>query len=81
MTNGLFIFIFCLTMVSISLAILNFIALAELKNKQGFQEKVHKIVKIIIIFPPFGIIFYFASELTDFFSDYFNKQDDDDLPF
>ena len=73
MTKELFVVILSLTMLSIALTILNFIALSNLKERQGFQEEVHTFIKIIILFPPLGLIFYFAVELTDFFNDYFNK--------
>lgn len=74
MTKELFVVILSLTMLSIALTILNFIALSNLKERQGFQEEVHTFIKIIILFPPLGLIFYFAVELTDFFNDYFKKQ-------
>lgn len=77
------LFILCLTMLSIALAILNFIALSNLKERQGFQKEVPKFIKVIILLPPLGLVYYFAAELTDFFNDYFKKQNnqDDDLPF
>lgn len=79
MAKELFIVIYLLNIV---LAILNFIALSNLK-RQGFQEEVPKFIKVIILLPPLGLVYYFAVELTDFFNDYFKKQNnqDDDLPF
>ena len=71
MTKELFVVILYLTMLSIALTILNFIALSNLKERQGFQEEVPKFIKVIILFPPFGLVYYFAVELTDFFNDYF----------
>ena len=73
MTKELFVVILYLTMLSIALAILNFIALSSLKERQGFQEEVPTFIKVIILLPPFGLVYYFAVELTDFFNDYFNK--------
>ena len=73
MTKELFVVIVFLTMFSIALAILNFIALSNLKERQGFQEEVPKFIKVIILLPPLGLVFYFAVELTDFFNDYFKK--------
>ena len=73
MTKELFVVIVSLTMFSIALAILNFIALSNLKERQGFQEEVLKFIKVIILLPPLGLVFYFAVELTDFFNDYFKK--------
>lgn len=74
MTKELFVVICYVTMLSIAFTILNFIALSNLKERQGFQEEVHTFVKIIILFPPLGLVFYFAVELIEFFNDYFNKQ-------
>lgn len=73
MTKELFVVISFLTILSIALAILNFIALLNLKERQGFQEEVPKFIKVIILLPPLGLVYYFAVELTDFFNDYFNK--------
>lgn len=73
MTKELLVVIFYLTMLIIALAILNFIALSSLKERQGFQEKVPKFIKVIILLPPLGLVFYFAAELTDFFNDYFEQ--------
>ena len=70
MTKELFVVIYLL---NIALAILNFIALSNLKKRQGFLEEVSKFIKIIILLPPLGLVYYFAVELTDFFNDYFNK--------
>ena len=83
MTKELFVVIVFLTMFSIALAILNFIALLNLKERRGFQKEVPKFIKVIILLPPLGLVYYFAVELTDFFNDYFKKQNnqDDDLPF
>ena len=71
MTKELFVVILYLTMFIIALTILNFIALSNLKERQGFQEEVPKFIKVIILFPPLGLVYYFAVELTDFFNDYF----------
>lgn len=71
MTKELLVVIFYLTMVSIALAILNFIALSHLKERHWFQEEVPKFIKIIILLPPLGLVFYFVVELTDLFNDYF----------
>ena len=71
MTKELLVVIFYLTMVSIALAILNFIALSLLKERHWFQEEVPKFIKIIILMPPLGLVFYFVVELTDLFNDYF----------
>ena len=71
MTKELFVVILYLTMLSIVLAILNFIALSNLKERQGFQEEVPKFIKVIILLPPLGLVLYFAVELTDLFNDYF----------
>ena len=73
MTKELFVVILYLTVLSIALAIINFIALYNLKERQGFQEEVPKFIKVIILLPPLGLVYYFAVELTDFFNDYFNK--------
>ena len=70
MTTELFVVIYLL---NIALAILNFIALSNLKKRQGFLEEVSKFIKVIILLPPLGLVYYFAVELTDFFNDYFNK--------
>ena len=70
MTKELFVVIYLL---NIALAILNFIALSNLKKRQGFLEEVSKFIKVIILLPPLGLVYYFAVELTDFFNDYFNK--------
>ena len=70
MTKELFVVIYLL---NIALAILNFIALYNLKERQGFQKEVPKFIKVIILLPPLGLVYYFAVELTDFFNDYFNK--------
>ncbi len=71
MTKELLVVIFYLTMLSIALTILNFSALSNLKERQFFQEKVPKFIKIIILLPPLGLVFYFVVELTDLFNDYF----------
>lgn len=71
MTQELFVAIFSLTILSIALITVNFIALSNLKYRQGFREEVHTFVKIIILIPPFGIVLYFLVELIDFFNDYF----------
>ncbi len=71
MTKELLVVIFYLTMVSIALAILNFIALSLLKERHWFQEEVPKFIKVIILMPPLGLVFYFVVELTDLFNDYF----------
>lgn len=83
MTKELFVVILSLTMLSIALTILNFIALSNLKERQGFREEVSKFIKVIILLPPIGIVFHMAVELIDFFNDYFKQQNnqDDDLPF
>ena len=73
MTKELFVVILYLTILSIALAILNFIALSNLKERQGFQEEVPKFIKVIILLPPLGLVYYFAVELTNFFNDYFNN--------
>ena len=70
MATELFVVIYLL---NIALAILNFAALSELKERQGFQEEVPKFIKVIILLPPLGLVYYFAVELTNFFNDYFNK--------
>ena len=70
MATELFVVIYLL---NIALAILNFIALSNLKKRQGFLEEVSKFIKVIILLPPLGLVCYFAVELTDFFNDYFNK--------
>lgn len=71
MEKELLVVILYLTMLSIALAILNFIALSHLKERQGFQEEVPKFIKVIILLPPLGLVLYFACELTDLFNDYF----------
>lgn len=71
MTRELLVVIFCLTVLSIALAILNFIALSNLKERQGFQEEVPKFIKVIILLPPLGLVCYFVVELIDLFNDYF----------
>lgn len=70
MEKELLVVIFYLTMVSIALAILNFIALSNLKERQELEE-VSKFIKVIILLPPLGLVLYFAVELTDLFNDYF----------
>ena len=72
MTKELFVVIVFLTMLSIALAILNFIALLNLKERQELEE-VPKFIKVFFLLPPLGIYYYFAVELTDFFNDYFKK--------
>ena len=52
-------------MLSIALAILNFIALSHLKERQGFQEEVPTFIKVIILLPPLGLVCYFVVELID----------------
>ena len=68
MATKLFVVIYLL---NIALAILNFIALFNLKERQGFQEEVPKFIKVIILLPPLWLVYYFAVELTDLFNDYF----------
>ena len=48
MATELFVVIYLL---NIALAILNFIALSNLKKRQGFLEEVPKFIKVIILLP------------------------------
>ena len=61
------------TIISLALICFNYIVLLSLKEKDGFGEYVPILIKIIILLPPLGIIYYFIFELVDFFDDYFKK--------
>lgn len=61
------------TIISLALIFFNYIALLSLKEQDGFGKYVPILIKIIILLPPLGIIYYIIVELVEFFDDYFKK--------
>ena len=62
------------TIISLTIIFFNYVSLLSLKHNDMFKKYTPILIKIIILLPPLGIIYYFIVELVDFFDDYFNKQ-------
>lgn len=73
MTKELFIVLLYCTIISLTLIFFNYTSLLSLKHNDVFRKYTPILIKIIILLPPLGIIFYFLVELIDFFNDYFKK--------
>lgn len=73
MTTELFIVSVYGTIISLTLIFFNYLTLLSLKERYEFVKYVPILIKIIILLPPLGIIYYFIIELVDFFDDYFKK--------
>ena len=73
MTTELFTVSVYGTIISLTLIFFNYVSLLSLKHNDVFRKYTPILIKIIILLPPLGIIYYFIIELVDFFDDYFKK--------
>lgn len=73
MTKELFTVLVYGTIISLTLIFFNYQSLLSLKHNDVFRKYTPILIKIIIILPPLGIIYYIIVELVDFFDDYFKK--------
>ena len=73
MTKELIVVITWVAIISLTLIFFNYQSLLSLKHNDVFRKYTPILIKIIILLPPLGIIYYCIVELVDLFDDYFKK--------
>lgn len=74
MTTELLVVIIYCTIISLIIIALNFRVLYLLCERYEFKDNIPTFIKVILLLPPLGIIFYLIVEFLNFLDDFLKKR-------